>query len=426
MSGSLLNRFLLVACALALVVGAAATGARAEWQGEIQLRDGVPHALNPEMPIDEDIDLELREVWRVDGDDEEVLLGVVSQFLRDDDGNTYLLDGQLSEIQVFAPDGEHLRTIGRGGEGPGEFQNGSDMFWAPDGLLAVVQAWPGKIVRLTTTGDPGSQYPLTYRGGVGFQVASRGVGDGDRVILSGTAWASEGDQQMQFAYLKAYDDDGQELVHFHEESRPTSYGGWEFQEENFADFQRRWAVAPDGRVAAVLSFDAYRIHIWNRDGDLERVIERPDYEAVKRSSEEIERFQTLYDRFTRWNPGSTFNVSKEHQAISRIMFRDDGSLWVQSSRDTWRVPEGIYTAFEVYDRQGRFVQRVQLLADADAVDDGLFVTGERAFVVTDLYGAIIASLGGDEDDDQSEDEAELISVIAYDFALPKLEMAAGP
>ena len=140
MSGSLLYRFALVGCVLALVCGIAATDARAEWQGEIQLRDGVPHAVNPESAIDEDTELELREVWRVDGDDEEVLLGVVAQFLQDDDGNVYLLDGQLSEIQVFTPDGEHLSTIGRGGEGPGEFQNGADMFWAPDGHLAVVQA----------------------------------------------------------------------------------------------------------------------------------------------------------------------------------------------------------------------------------------------------------------------------------------------
>ena len=56
----------------------------------------------------------------------------------DADGNVYLLDGQISEIQVFDPEGELLRTIGRQGEGPGEFQNGADMFWAPGGEIGVV------------------------------------------------------------------------------------------------------------------------------------------------------------------------------------------------------------------------------------------------------------------------------------------------
>ena len=52
-----------------------------------------------------------------------------------EDGNIYLLDGQLSEIQVFAPDGEHVDTLGRQGEGPGEFMNGARLFWTPRGEL---------------------------------------------------------------------------------------------------------------------------------------------------------------------------------------------------------------------------------------------------------------------------------------------------
>ena len=60
--------------------------------------------------------LELEELWRVGGwDDEEVLFGVITDIIADREGNFYMLDSQLNEVQVYAPDGEYLRTIGREG-----------------------------------------------------------------------------------------------------------------------------------------------------------------------------------------------------------------------------------------------------------------------------------------------------------------------
>lgn len=39
-----------------------------------------------------------------------------------DDGTVYVLEGQVPEIRVFSPDGRRIRTVGRSGEGPGEFR----------------------------------------------------------------------------------------------------------------------------------------------------------------------------------------------------------------------------------------------------------------------------------------------------------------
>lgn len=47
------------------------------------------------------------------------------------DGSTYLLDGQIPAVRVFTPEGSYLRTLGRNGDGPGEFSQ-------PDGGIAVL------------------------------------------------------------------------------------------------------------------------------------------------------------------------------------------------------------------------------------------------------------------------------------------------
>jgi len=408
---------------LALLVLTFATAASADWEGENTTVDGVTTVINPETPALGVIKQDMRELWRRGGEeDDEIFFGTISKFLHDDEGNIYLLDGQLSEIQVFDPSGELLRTIGRQGEGPGEFQNGADMFWGPDGQIGVVQAWPGKIVMITPDGDPGSTFALPYRDGGGWQSVTRGAGLDETLILAGTAWTREDGKQLQFTYLKAYDATGNELATYEETSRETQFGDYEFIEEEYVDFQRRWAVAPDGRVAAALSFDDYRITVWNADGSIDRIIERPDYRTVKRTDAETERFQTMYDAFTRWNRGSTFRVSDHHQAVENMFFREDGTLWVQSGAERWRSDDGVFTSFDVYDTVGRYLQRVDLVADADAVEDGLFFAGNRAYVVTDLYNAIMARVGGDSE--EAEDiAAEPVTVISFEFAPV---VAAGP
>jgi hypothetical protein len=390
------------------------TTALADWQGETVTVDGATTVRNPETPAQGETLQVMRELWRRGGEDDEILFGTIAEFLHDDDGNIYLLDGQLSEIQVFDRGGEWLRTVGRQGEGPGEFQNGADMFWAPGGQIGVVQAWPGKIVMITPDGAPGETFALPYRDGGGFQSVSRGAGIGDTMVLAGTAWTREDGKQLQFTYLKAYDASGAELATYQETSRETQFGNYEFREEEFTDFQRRWAVAPDGRVAAALSFTDYRIHVWNADGTVDRIIERPGYQAVARTAAEKARFQTMYDAFTRWNRGSTFRVHDDHQTIGQLFFREDGTLWVQCSAYRWRAAEGVFTSFDVYDTEGRYQQRVDLVAPADAAEDGLYFAGDRAYVVTDLFNAIMTSIGGEAGAEVDAD-AEPVTVIAFEF-----------
>jgi len=381
------------------------------------VHDGGVVVTNAETPADGVQPYELRELWRRGGeDDEELFFGTIAEFLHDGDGNVYMLDGQIAEVQVLDPDGEWLRTIGRQGEGPGEFQNGADMFWGFGDQIGVVQAWPGKIVMLTPDGAPGTTFSLPYRDGGGWQAVSRAAGHGDSVIMAGTAWTRDDGQQMQFTYLKSYDEGGNELATYCEDSRETQFGDYEFIEEEFTDFQRRWDVAPDGRVAAALSFDEYRIHVWNPDGSVNMVVERPDYPALTRTDDEMALFQTMYDSFTRWNRGSTFRVNPNHQAVERVAFRPDGTLWVQSGAGRWRPEDGVFTSFDVFDDRGRFQKRVDLIADADPVNDGLYMVGDRIYVVTDLLNAVMSNMGGGASAADATD-AEPLAIVSYEFVV---------
>ena len=69
------------------------------------------------------------------------------------------------------------------------------------------------------------------------------------------------------------------------------------------------------------------------------------------------------------------------------------------------------------DRRLLLLQAVHLRADLDPVDDGLFILRHRVYVVTDLFSAVMASLGGD---DEEAVDAEPVSVISYRLDAPRL------
>ncbi len=59
--------------------------------------------------------------------DENYMFGKRLYFNVDDDGNIYAVDWDRKRIQKYGPDGKYILTIGRFGQGPGEFQN----VWMP-------------------------------------------------------------------------------------------------------------------------------------------------------------------------------------------------------------------------------------------------------------------------------------------------------
>ena len=68
------------------------------------------------------IALELvRKIGDVDTEDEHLAFNYPSDVTVDHDGNIYVLDSANTRIQKFGPDGKYQATIGRKGQGPGEF-----------------------------------------------------------------------------------------------------------------------------------------------------------------------------------------------------------------------------------------------------------------------------------------------------------------
>ena len=74
-----------------------------------------------------------------DESDENQWFSRLGDVARMSDGSIVAVDRGSAQIRVYDPDGQHLRTMGRQGEGPGEFENGPFQMW----IVAGDTIWAG-------------------------------------------------------------------------------------------------------------------------------------------------------------------------------------------------------------------------------------------------------------------------------------------
>jgi hypothetical protein len=65
------------------------------------------------------------------------LFGRIGAIDLDSSGNIYVLDVAARDVRVFSPAGAHVRTFGRAGAGPGEFQSPNELRVTRDGRVVV-------------------------------------------------------------------------------------------------------------------------------------------------------------------------------------------------------------------------------------------------------------------------------------------------
>jgi hypothetical protein len=399
---------------LVVIVAAAGTAAAAGWEGKEVTKDGVLHVMNPTGAMENPMEIQLSERWRLGGetDDEDEFFGVIMQIATDDAGNLYLLDSQLHQINVYSSDGEFIRSMGREGEGPGEFRRPNDMMFLPDGNIGVMQSMPGKIVVLSPEGDPIGNHPVPGdKDGTQFFLGCRSAGD---YFVLGVNFFSRGDDGFKTVFrMIGVNSQGEETAEYFGTETKRDFANLVFDEKDLSGFGILWDVGTDGRVYANRQFEEYRVDVWNADGSMDRSIMR-DYEPRKRTAAEMDdaskRFRVV---ITGREPEK--KISNTDRDIQRLYTRQDGTLWVLSSRGGLDAPDGVLGTFDVFDGDGRFVRQTVLKGEGSIERDGLYFVEDQLFVVTSLVSARRSMYSGGDSSAEDDEDVEPMAIICYDM-----------
>lgn len=216
--------------------------------------------------------------------------------------------------------------------------------------------------------------------------------------------------QDRVMYLCRLSETGEELVRYRETTMTLDFNKLHWVERKLSPSFFTATVGPDGRVYTPLTWDRYAIEVFHPDGTLDRVIER-DFENRKRTEQELRRVHALYDASDRNSPyKSTRDVEPSPQVISDLHVDADGNLWVLHSRSAEDQRSGIMQTYDVFDKEGIYLQETSVACEGNPEFDGLeFLPDGRVLLIKGYVLAGMARsdlgsvpLGEDEESSQIE------------------------
>ena len=211
----------------------------------------VEHISNGAVPRDGVQRVSLREVWRVGGEDEDYLFGLVPRVETDGAGNVYVLDSQMCQVSVFDPSGEFLRTLFREGEGPGEIRSPRDMMVMGDGRVGLIQEFPGTISFVDAQGDPAGRMNIgSTEGGITSLTACQAAGE--VMLISGThsGTRTRPDVSPRQNFLERCDGEGLTMTQYAFNDTEYNFSDFQFSErEHMSPFW--WCNGPTGMAIPI-------------------------------------------------------------------------------------------------------------------------------------------------------------------------------
>lgn len=269
-------------------------------------------------------------------------------------GDTYYF-----EIRVFGLDGEHRRTFGRQGEGPGEFPAEiNSVAWVGDRLLAI-DLIGGRINEFSSEGEPlGQRVAPGFWGGTGYGEGLAPAG-GDEAYSQSMVPGGDGYSLVHVGQNRAGEtgDTIRALVDPWDQDIMCDYNnGWTWHYTNIYSPKLAQHPGPGGTMYQAKT-NTYRIAL-TRGADTLRIIERT-LSPETLSDEDWTAVTDEFEAGLRERRGASCEPPRPVRPdtkpfIHQIRIARDGRLWVEAfgaARNRW----------DVFDPEGRLLGSVPLV-----------------------------------------------------------------
>jgi hypothetical protein len=317
--------------------------------------DGVTLAHNPPVPLDPGKTVRFEEEVSFGADESGP--GTVYKpgpFAVDARNRVYIFEYLESVIKVFGEDGKFLKTIGRKGQGPGEFGQALYIGFCPDGRILVTDGQNRRTSFLGPEGDFLGSFQWTKNISLPLLVLD------DAYIVQESFY----DAGASKLFVKAYDLKGGEIKNWGQFtlSATKEITRGEMVIGVGVPYSPRSVLAGDPvfrRVYHCLS-DKYLIEVFDSGGRVFRKIDRP-YERVPFTDADRVEFTAR----TSGGPTQLTDIYKDiswpklKTVTDRMLCDDRGSLWV-ATNETREQDKRKLTAYDIFDAEGRYDARVWL------------------------------------------------------------------
>ena len=342
---------------------------KTEWKGKIEHENEVKVIKNPKEPLYGEITFELEEDLSIGREDDENYVFYRSvRIAVDSEGNIFVLDRGNCRIQKYDKNGNYLQTIGRKGQGPGEFERPyvihldlEENIYVQDGRQINIFNKNGDFKRIISLSNFIVPFGITItkKGNILAQTQSRvnlQKGTDDIILIN-----SEGKK------IKT-------IASFPWETPPPLKGNFYLGNP----YTPGLYFCPLDEELGIYGYASeYKLFVINSSGEVVCIIEKDEPGEPFTSREKKKLIDEWVERLNRRKQGPKYSRSEIKNAIkfpkdksfySMILKDDKGRIYVAKyklSIDKDKIAE-----FDLFNREGYYLYKVKMLLYPRIIKDG--------------------------------------------------------
>ena len=325
--------------------------------------------------------------------DENYMFGGSIYFNTDDEGNFYVVDADNHRIQKYDTEGKYLLTIGREGQGPGEFRSFSLPRFDKDNRLYITDGSNRRISFFDKDGQYLKQIRMQERY-ENLHINSKGF-----IVANKWQMAQEGNAQKQTHLYGLFDSEFNQVQELFKDEIETplptgrdasSLGDFIARTFSILAFRPQVIITLANNDFIYLGFpDKYEIIVYSPEGKPARKITR-DYDPLPVNEKDKESFLKIVSEQALSLPIFTDDIKKialqkikypkYKPAYQSFTLMENGwlAVIVDSVKDE-------YTLIDIFDQEGKYITQFKTSVPAEGILSALlfFKNGKAYTVVTE-------------------------------------------
>jgi len=319
----------------------ACKGRQPEWKGTITEKDGVVIVKNPKEPLYENVEFDIVQDLKIGQPNgkPEYMFSQITSLEVDAKGNIYAAESKENHIRVFDEKGVHLRTVGRPGQGPGEFTFPRHVHVNPAGEIMATDEASRSVKVFSPDGTYLRQSLLKT-----FYPMEMDYGGGDVFYVMDFCMEPLG---FQLFRLDSRIEESMQLAVW---AMPMP----DPKRASIFDPIMSFAVMPDDRLLYGCPTERYEIQVFSPEGRLERRILK-DWDPRPVTAREHEA--VINARRERY-PSDQIQLEfpKFHPAYRVVKSDDSGQIMVHVYSEYAADPsQKVESLFDIFDTEGRYL-----------------------------------------------------------------------
>ncbi|MCP2604605.1 6-bladed beta-propeller [Candidatus Aminicenantes bacterium AH-873-B07] len=342
------------------------------WKGKIKIKNGCKIVVNPHEPLCGQLKLELKKDLIIGNpkDKNTTFFGAITVNV-DQKGNIYILDWVNKRIQKFDKNGKFIQSIGREGQGPGEFQSPGHFFLVNEYEdIFIYDSGRYKIHHFDKNGRFIRPYHLS------FPIESFALTSENNFLINSRVFSREG---------------GVEAVHLINQKGNVlktiatfpnvELEAWFGQKARFTAVFPELHLYPFKKDSAIFGYSAeYKIYRVDSKGNITTIIKKEEPKEKVSRKEKNQVINNLIKMYGRGNKRNEQDIRKRtffsiyKPFFDRILTDEDGCIFVRRYRVPFTKDKNII--YDFFNEEGKYLYKLGTDKDILFIKNGYLYTSE--------------------------------------------------